>query len=113
MNWVRANGHALRLMWAVFGVMAAVVLVLGTASDVLIFMLAYGSRAGSYAGQLHDRHRAWMLLTGLAVAWVVVLVTMIWPAVRWKRRGMYSPPEEEPAPAGPAGSAARPAGPVR
>jgi uncharacterized membrane protein YedE/YeeE len=100
-NWVRANGHALRVVWAVAGVAAAVVLVFGSAADALVFSLAYGSHLGSYPGQAHDRQVAWQLLAGLAAAWVLVLAAMIWPAIRWRSRGMYSAPGEasEPDPA--------------
>jgi hypothetical protein len=92
-NWLRANGHALRLMWAVAGVMAGVVLGFGTAADGLIFVLT----SGGYPGHAHDRHVAWVVTAWLAVAWVVVLAAMIWPAIRWKRRGMFA------RPSGPAG----------
>lgn len=88
-GWMRAHAPALRTIWAVFGVVAAIVLLLGSAADALIFSLAFGSQAGSYAGQAHDRHLAWQLLIGLAVAWIFVLAAMIWPAIRWKRRGMF------------------------
>lgn len=91
---MRSHAPALRMIWAVFGVMAAVVLVLASASDGLVFSLAYGSHAGSYTGQAHDRHLAWELLSWLAVAWVFVLAAMIWPAIRWRRRGLYSAAEE-------------------
>lgn len=86
--------HLLRIFWAIFGVVAAVLLLFGAGADILIFMLAYGSRAGSYPGQLGDRHLAWRLLIWLGALWVFVLVAMIWPAVRWRRRGMYSAPDE-------------------
>jgi hypothetical protein len=99
---MKAHAHALRLMWAVFGLVAAVVLILASASDALVFSLAFGSRAGSYAGQAGDRNLAWHLLAWLAVAWVFVLAAMIWPAIRWKRRGMYAAPDQaaQPDPAG-------------
>lgn len=85
--------YLLRAMWAAFGVVAAILLLFGTGADVLIFLLAYGGRVGSYPGQLGDRHLAWRLLIWMAALWVFVLVTMIWPAIRWRRRGMYSPPD--------------------
>lgn len=81
---------ALRTMWAVLGVALAVVLVIASAADGLIFALAYGSPVGSYAGQAGDRQLAWRLLIGLAVLWVAVLAGMLWPALRWKRRGMFA-----------------------
>lgn len=93
---MRAYAPALRMCWAVFGMAAAVVLALGTAADILIFMLAFGSHAGSYAGQAHDRHLAWLLLYSLAAGWVFVLVAVLWPAIRWKRRGMLTAVAEEP-----------------
>lgn len=103
---MKAYAPALRMIWAVAGVMAGAVLILGTASDVLIFALAYGSHPGSYPGQAHDRQLALQSLIWLAAAWAFVLTAMIWPAVRWKRRGMYSAAGE---PAGPdqAGEPAR------
>jgi len=87
---MKAHAPALRMIWAVFGMAAAVILVLGTASDILIFTLAFGSQTGSYAGQAGDRHLAWQLLIWLAAGWVFVLAAMLWPALRWKRRGMFS-----------------------
>jgi uncharacterized protein YbjT (DUF2867 family) len=87
---MKAHAPMLRMIWAVFGVTAVVILALTTAADVLIFVLAFGSKAGSYSGQASDRHLAWTLLIGLAAGWVVVLAGMIWPALRWKRRGMLS-----------------------
>lgn len=82
----------LRAMWAVFGVVAAVLLVFATAADGLVFALAYGGPAGSYTGQAADRHLAWSVLIWLLIAWVFVLVAMIWPALRWRRRGKYATP---------------------
>ena len=87
---MKAHAPALRMIWAGFGVAAGVILVLATASDVLIFTLAFGSRAGSYPGQAGDRHLAWQLLIWLAAGWVFVLAAMLWPALRWRRRGMFS-----------------------
>ena len=107
MSWMRAHAPALRMIWAVFGVMAAVVLVLGTASDALIFILAFGSHTGSYAGQSGDQSLAWRVLFWLAGGWVVVLLAMIWPAIRWKRRGLYTMDEAELAEADAAGEPAR------
>jgi hypothetical protein len=86
-------GHLFRIFWAVFGVVAAAVLVLATAADGLIFALAYGSKVGSYGGQAGDRHHAWLVLAYILAAWAFVLLGMIWPAVRWRRRGMYAAPE--------------------
>lgn len=83
----------LRIMWAVFGVVAAILLLFGTGADILIFMLAYGGPAGSYPGQLGDRHLAWRMLIWMGALWVFVLAAMIWPAIRWRRRGMYSSPD--------------------
>lgn len=104
MSWIRAHARALRVMWAVFGVMTAVMLALATAAEVLVFALAFGSPAGSYSGQAHDRALAWELAYWLAGAWVFVLAAMIWPAVRWRRRDLYAPDEDaelaEPDPAG-------------
>lgn len=97
--------HMLRTMWAVFGVVAAVLLVLASAVEALIFTLAYNGPAGSYAGQAGDRQLAWRLLIMLAVLWVFVPVAMLWPAVRWRRRGMFSPPEPEQQAAGQAAPA--------
>ena len=91
---MKTYAPALRMFWTVSGVVAAAILALGTASDVLVFTLSFGSRSGSYAGQAADRHLAWQLLIWLAAGWVFVLVAMIWPAVRWKRRGMLSAPDE-------------------
>lgn len=107
MSWMRAHAHALRVLWAAFGVAAAVVLVLGSAADILIFSLAFGSHAGSYAGQSGDQGLAWRLLFWLAGGWAVVLVTMIWPALRWRRRGMYRADEAELGEPDPAGEPAR------
>ncbi len=90
---MKAHAPALRMIWAVSGLVAAVVLILGTASDILIFTLAFGGQPGSYAGQAGDRHLAWQLLIGLVAGWVFVLAAMIWPAIRWKRRGMLSAPD--------------------
>ena len=90
---MKTYAPALRMFWTVFGIVAAVILALGTASDVLVFTLAFGSRSGSYAGQAGDRHLAWQLLIWLAAGWAFVLVAMIWPALRWKRRGMLSAPD--------------------
>jgi preprotein translocase subunit SecG len=99
---MRAHARALRVIWAVSGVVAVVVLIFGSASDALIFSLAFGSGTGSYAGQAGDRNLAWHLLAWLAVAWVFVLAAMIWPAIRWRRRGMYAAgdPAAQPDPAG-------------
>lgn len=81
---------AIRMIWAVLGVTLAVALAVASAADALIFVLAYGSPLGSYAGQVGDRQLAWRLLIGLAILWVVVLAGMLWPALRWKRRGMFA-----------------------
>lgn len=81
---------AMRAIWAVIGVTLGVALAIASAVNALIFLLAYGSPLGSYAGQAGDRHLAWRLLISLIILWVVVLGSMLWPALRWKRRGMFT-----------------------
>lgn len=79
---------ALRAFWAVTGMTAGILVVLASAADGLIFALSYGSPLGSYAGQAGDRRTAVHLAIMLAALWIFIPLAMLWPALRWRRRGL-------------------------
>lgn len=50
------------------------------------FLVGYGNPPGTYTGQMDDRQGAWSFLIILTVLSVIVVLGIIWPLTRWRRR---------------------------
>jgi hypothetical protein len=72
--WVMA-GLATIATWCFMAVLAG-----------FTFLFAYGNPPDAYTGQMDDRHAAWSFLIMLAVLSVIVVLVVIWPFARWRRR---------------------------
>jgi hypothetical protein len=80
----------LRTAWITTGVALIVAWGFMTVGTGLTFLFAYGNPPGSYTGQVDDRRAAWSFLIVLAVLSVILVITVVWPLTRWRRRRAHS-----------------------
>ena len=76
----------LRTAWVAAGLAAIVAWGIVAFVTSFTFLVGYGNPPGSYTGQMDDRRGAWSLLVILTVLSVIVVLGIIWPLIRWRRR---------------------------
>lgn len=76
----------LRTAWFAAGLAAIVAWGIAAFMTSFTFLVGYGNRPGTYTGQMDDRQGAWSFLIILTVLSVIVVLGVVWPLVRWRRR---------------------------